>query len=62
MDHRINLYLVSGKYSFLVLKFFLKTRLLHALFSTGASILSVHKTVHESKSGPMTAGVLKFLE
>jgi hypothetical protein len=49
MDHRINLYLVSGKYSFLGLKFFLKTRLLHASFSSGASILAVHKTVYDAE-------------
>ena len=50
MDHRIGMYLVSGKYPPLFgLKFFLKTRLLHGFFSSGASILSVHKTVYEAE-------------
>lgn len=44
LDNRVALRLPTGAYAPLGLKFFLKTRLLHAL-APGASVVQVHKTV-----------------
>lgn len=45
LDNRIAIYMPTGKYSFLGLKFFLKTRLLQGLLARGSSIMEVHKIV-----------------
>jgi glycerophosphoryl diester phosphodiesterase len=49
LDNRIAMYMPSGEYSFLGLKFFLKTRLLQAAFAPGSSIIELHKTVHDAE-------------
>ena len=48
MDNRIAIYMPTGKYSFLGLKFFLKTRLLQGLLARGSSIMEVHKIVWDN--------------
>jgi len=56
MDHRIAMQ-ISGEIRFLGVKFFLKTRLLHAFFSSGASILAVHKAVYDAEKDLIQAWV-----
>ena len=47
MDNRISIYMPPGEYFFLGLKFFLKTRLLQSVLTSGSSMLSLHRTVHD---------------
>mmetsp|Transcript_26556 Transcript_26556/g.43565 ORF Transcript_26556/g.43565 Transcript_26556/m.43565 type:complete len:381 (+) Transcript_26556:88-1230(+) len=49
LTNRIGIYMPSGEYSFLGLKFFLKTRLLQSLLASGSSILVLHKTVFDEE-------------
>ncbi len=49
LDNLIGIYMPSGHYFFLGLKFFLKTRLLQGFIAPGSSILSLHKTVHDAE-------------
>jgi len=46
LNYRIAMYMPPGEYSFLGLKFFLKTRLLQGL-TRRSSIMEVHKLVHD---------------
>jgi glycerophosphoryl diester phosphodiesterase len=48
LQNYIGMYFVSGKFSFVGLKFFLKTRLLQRI-APGSSIISLHKTVHDAE-------------
>ncbi len=49
LDNRLGIYMPSGHFLFVGLKFFLKTRLLQGFIAPGSSIITLHKTVHDAE-------------
>ena len=49
LKNRIGMYMPTGVYYFLGLKFMLKTRILQSVFSSGSSILVLHKTTFDKE-------------
>ena len=49
LKNRIGMYMPTGEYSFLGLKFMLKTRILQSALSSGSSILVLHKTTFDKE-------------